>query len=112
MEFHDQWRYTLSRQQDQHKPSGLGGYPQDLNFAAITLPLYVAHVTNFFMGAVDPLSYVLPKAAQKWLVWAGLSLLPVAFAAIFFDLMATTNGTARGVDELKKADHFPGWLIA
>jgi len=96
MVFTEQWMRTLNRQYDTGAPLGPGDYPLDLNFAAITLPLYVAHVTNFFMGAVDPLSYVLPKGAQKWLVWAGLKLVWVAFAANFLDLMGTTNGTARG----------------
>ena len=96
MAFTQSWMYTLSRQADSGAAHGVGDYPSDLNFAAITLPLYVAHVTNFFMGAVDPLSYVLPKSVQKWLVWVGLKLVWVAFAANFLDLMATTNGTARG----------------
>jgi hypothetical protein len=91
----DQWRETLSRQPDNDAILGAGHYPEDLNLAAITLPLYVAHVTNFFLGAVDPLSFVLPK----WVVWFGLKLVYVAFAAVFFDLMATTNGTARGLPE-------------
>ena len=99
MAFTDSWRLTLSRQTDTGAQHGAGDYPSDLNFAAITLPLYVAHVTNFFLGAVDPLSLVLPKSLQKWLVWIGLKLVWVAFAANFFDLMATTNGTARGEAE-------------
>ena len=99
MDWTEQWRYTLSRQEDTLVPLGHGDYPKDLNFAAITLPLYVAHVTNVFLGAVDPLSYVLPKGVQETLVWIGLKLVYVAFAAIFLDLMATTNGTARGYPE-------------
>ena len=99
MELADQWRYTLSRQKDFIGGHGKGGYPLDHNFAAITLPLFVAHVTNVFLGATDPLAYVLPKRVQTWLLRAAGWLVPLSFAAIFFDLMGTTNGTARGWKE-------------
>ena len=101
------WHDTLTRQLKSEGniislPPGMGpgGYPNDLSLAMILLPVYVAHLTAYFMGSFDPFSYVLPHVVQWSIVQAGLYvLIPVAFWANWFDLMGTTNGTGRGSSE-------------
>jgi hypothetical protein len=100
MAFWETWQETLSRQHADYftpMPQGPGGYPLDLSFAEVFFPLLVGHLANIAVGATDPLSWLLPKRVAKTLVWAGLTfMIPLAFAANFFDLMGTTNGTGRG----------------
>lgn len=101
--FWETWQATLSRQHADYfapMPLGPGGYPLALSFAEVVFPLLVGHLANIAVGATDPLSWLLPKRVAKTLVWVGLKfMIPLAFAANFFDLMGTTNGTGRGGNE-------------